>query len=91
MLPLGSAVTWPRKERTSSRLRPVEASAAGLSLDPHGRFFRAVDGDLADPFDLAEFLADDLVGVFVNLCVGGSVSEVIARIHIGASAGLTLR
>ncbi len=63
----------------------------GIDLDAHGGFCAAADERLTDAFDLAELLADDIVGVSQIHRRSGSVSEVIARIMMGESAGLTLR
>ena len=67
-LPLGeSTLTWPSIVRTSSRLRPVEASAAGLTWTRTADLSAPLMNDLADAFDLAEPLADDRVAVLEDL------------------------
>src|SRR5581483_4151338 len=44
----------------------VGGQLGGIGLDADGRFFGPADIDLADAFDLAEALGNDLVGQLVN-------------------------
>ena len=63
----------------------------GGGIDAHadGGLLVALDGDEADAGDFAEFLGEDGVGEIVDL-FSGRVSEVICRVRMGVSAGLTL-
>ena len=78
-----------RSVRTSSRLIPVDASAAGLTCTRTADF-AATDDHLAHAIDLAQALSENLIRD-IRKPPAACVSEVMASTMIGASAGLTFR
>ncbi len=89
-LPLAwSTLAWDRTERTSSRLSPYEASAAGSTCTRTAGFWPPLIDTSPTPGSCEIFWAR-FVSARSSTLDSGSVSEVRARVKIGVSAGLTL-
>ena len=75
----------------SSRLRPIEASATGLTCTRTADFAPPPMITWLTPSDLADALADDLVGEIVNLRERLACRRSSPSTMIGESDGLILR
>ena len=69
--------------------QPARGELCRIDLHPDRRSLLAAERNLSDARDLRDLLGEIAVGVFVDDCVSGMVSERAERMRIGASAGLS--
>ena len=91
MMPTGaSALALAMALRTSSMLRPMEASSVGLTRTRMAGCSAPLTVTSATPVDLRDALRDDGVGGVVDGARPACVFDVSARISTGAADGIGL-